>query len=181
MLLSSNLTEDINSSVGLFVCFLRKLLNSIGKFGGQGWGAIWTLIPVSQDWTSNQWLWGLMKYLRRWERKKKKFLKVCKGKTPECQETTDPPPSTCPVLQRAKQLKAEYKPQTQPFSLILQENLMVPRKTIWISMENQSSYLGVRRRLENKYWLKMGLKGSKMWRRDTGNTSSTNERSKYNF
>lgn len=45
MLLSSYLTEDINSSVGLFVCFLWKLLNSIGKFGGEGWGAIWTLIP----------------------------------------------------------------------------------------------------------------------------------------
>lgn len=89
--------------------------------------------------------------LKKMREEKKKFLKVCKGKTPECQETTDPPPSTCPVLQRAKQLKAEYKPQTQPFSLILQENLMVPRKTIWISMENQSSYLGVRRRLENKY------------------------------
>ena len=55
----------------------------------------------------------------RGEREKKKFLKVCKGKTPQWQETTDPPPSTCPLLERAKQLKTEYKPQTQPFSLIL--------------------------------------------------------------
>lgn len=45
MLLSSYLTEDMNSAVGLCVCLLRKLRKSPGKFGGEGWGAICTLIP----------------------------------------------------------------------------------------------------------------------------------------